>query len=404
MANEKQKFQSKPLTNTCLKLTHVLHFLFFVIGLSFGMITCSYFKNFLTFPFTNSQFINVYSLSSFSSSSPPPLLPPPPSPESSLASSNSSAALIKQKEYSVMHDMSDDELLSKACNVSVSVQENNSDDHKIVPKLAFMFLTYGPLPLAELWEKYFKGHEGFFSIYVHPHPSYNDSWPETSVFFGRRIPSQAVIWGTGTMIAAERRLLANALLDISNQRFILLSESCIPLVNFKTTYDYLMNSTLSFVQSYDDPKKRGRGRYNHTMSPTINVTNWRKGSQWFEVRRDLAVHIISDQLYYKVFQDHCFPPCYMDEHYIATLVNMLYPEINSNRTITWVDWSRGGPHPVKFGRNYITDEFLNSIRYGSECVYDGKNTTLCFLFARKFLPNALDPLLRISPLVLGYDP
>lgn len=69
-----------------------------------------------------------------------------------------------------------------------------------------------------------------------------------------------------------------------------------------------------------------------------------------------------------------------------------------------MDWSRGGPHPAKFSSRDVTDEFLNKIRYGSECVYNGNVTSVCFLFARKFLPNALEPLLRIAPVLLGFDP
>lgn len=61
---------------------------------------------------------------------------------------------------------------------------------KTVPKVAFMFLTAGPLPLALLWEKFFKGHNGFYSIYVHSLPSYADEMPQNSVFYGTRIPSQ----------------------------------------------------------------------------------------------------------------------------------------------------------------------------------------------------------------------
>ena len=57
-------------------------------------------------------------------------------------------------------------------------------------KVAFMFLTAGPLPLADLWEMFFEGHHGFYSIYVHSHPSYVHEMPPTSVFYGRRIPSQ----------------------------------------------------------------------------------------------------------------------------------------------------------------------------------------------------------------------
>ena len=80
------------------------------------------------------------------------------------------------------------------------------------------------------------------------------------------------------MIDGERRLLKSALLDFTNERFVLLSECCIPLFNF-TIYSYLMNASESNIGSYDDPRKVGRGRYNLKMWPEINISDWRKGSQ-----------------------------------------------------------------------------------------------------------------------------
>lgn len=205
------------------------------------------------------------------------------------------------------------------------------------------------------------------------------------------------------MIDAERRLLANALLDPSNDRFVLLSETCIPIFNFTTVYNHLINAKESHVGSYDDPRKVGRGRYNPKMFPTITISNWRKGSQWLEVNRKLAVEIVSDTKYYPIFREHCSPPCYMDEHYIPTMVNILCPEQNLNRSITWVDWSVGGPHPGKFGKQAISDKFLDQIRFGKNCTYNGNSSSICFLFARKFLPSALEPLLQIAPTLLHFN-
>ncbi|KAK6151010.1 hypothetical protein DH2020_015942 [Rehmannia glutinosa] len=299
--------------------------------------------------------------------------------------------------------MSDDELLLRASRVDQELPRNI----KIVEqyKVAFMFLTPGPLPLAPFWDRFFTGHQGMYSIYVHPHPSFNySSVPQDSAFYGRAIPSQPVYWGTISMIDAERRLLANALLDSSNQRFVLLSDSCIPVFNFTTIYNYLMGTNHSFLGSFDDPRKPGRGRYNRLMWPNVTIEQWRKGSQWFEIHRELALKIVSDGTYYKIFRDFCLPPCYNDEHYLPTLVNIVCPEMNSNRSVTWVDWSRGGPHPRKFGWIDVRIELLNQIRFGSECVYNGNTTNMCNLFARKFLPNTLGPLLRVAPLLLGFDP
>lgn len=205
------------------------------------------------------------------------------------------------------------------------------------------------------------------------------------------------------MIDAERRLLANALLDFSNERFVLLSETCIPLFNFTTIYNYLINSNQIFLSSFDDPRPIGRGRYNKRMYPTVTLTDWRKGSQWFEVNRKLAIEIVSDVTYYPVFRNNCMPPCYMDEHYLPTLVTMVSPELTSNRTVTWVDWSDGGSHPTRFMRKDVSDGFLNRIRYGFNCSYNGEESSICFLFARKFHPSTLQSLLNIAPKLLGFN-
>ncbi|XP_061355279.1 glycosyltransferase BC10-like [Gastrolobium bilobum] len=212
-----------------------------------------------------------------------------------------------------------------------------------------------------------------------------------------------VKWGENSMIEAERRLLANALLDFSNQRFVLLSESCIPLFNFSTIYTYLMNSTKTFVEAYDLPGDVGRGRYSPKMRPQVKLSQWRKGSQWFQIDRALAIGIVSDRQYFPVFKKYCNPEYYSDEHYLPTLVSIKYWKRNSNRTLTWVDWSRGGPHLSRYIRPHVTFDFLDKLRYGSSCEYNGQRTNVCHLFARKFTPHALDRLLRFAPKIMQFN-
>ncbi|PSR91142.1 3-dehydroquinate synthase [Actinidia chinensis var. chinensis] len=297
----------------------------------------------------------------------------------------------------LLHSMTDEELMWRASMVPGIAEF----PYNRTPKVAFMFLTRGSLPLAPLWEKFFRGHDGLFSIYLHTTPEFTGEPPESSVFYKRRIPSKPVQWGRATMIDAERRLLANALLDFSNQRFVLISETCIPLFNFTTTYTYLINSNHSFLGLFDDPRPMGRGRYNKRMWPTISLSDWRKGSQWFEAHRELAVQIVSDIKYYPIFEAHCKPPCYMDEHYLPTLVQKACPGLTSNRTVTWADWAGGGSHPTRFVRKDVNKEFLNRIRYGFNCSYNGGLSSICFLFARKFHPSTLQPLLEIAPALFG---
>lgn len=213
---------------------------------------------------------------------------------------------------------------------------------------------------------------------------------------------QIAEWGRMSMCDAERRLQANALLDISNEWFILLSESCIPLSNFSIVYRYLSRSRYSFMGSFDEPGPYGRGRYNRNMAPEVNLTDWRKGSQWFEINRVLAVKIIEDTTYYPKFKEFCRPSCYVDEHYFQTMFSIETPHLLANRSLTYVDWSRGGAHPATFGKADITKDFFNKIAESKTCLYNNQPTRLCFLFARKFAPSALEPLLELASEVLGF--
>ncbi|RCV29401.1 hypothetical protein SEVIR_6G009200v4 [Setaria viridis] len=297
------------------------------------------------------------------------------------------------------HSMTDDELFWRASLVP------RAEDFPFqrVPKVAFLFMTRGPIPFAPLWDKFFRGHQGLYSVYVHTVPDYKLNVSKNSAFYGRQIPSEEVSWGSITLVDAEKRLLANALLDFSNERFVLLSESCIPVFNFPTVYEYLINSAHSFVESYNIDTPQCAGRYNRRMAPHIMADQWRKGSEWFELNRELAVQIVADYKYYSIFRKHCRPSCYPDEHYIPTYLHLFHGPLNANRTITWVDWSRGGPHPASYGAADITEEFIQTIRNnGTQCFYNSKPTSVCYLFARKFAPNALGRLMNLTSTVLDF--
>ena len=144
-----------------LQSSIIFQIFFFVIGLTLGFLTCLYLRSF-----------SVSILSPISSS---------------LANGTSKCVSLKNQDF-LTHNMSDQELFQKA----LLMVPQKGLPGRLVPKVAFMFLTKGPLPLTLLWEKFFKGHEGFYSIYVHSHPSFNDSDPEDSIFYGRRIPSQVI--------------------------------------------------------------------------------------------------------------------------------------------------------------------------------------------------------------------
>nr|XP_023887086.1 uncharacterized protein LOC111999199 [Quercus suber] len=159
---------------------------------------------------------------------------------------------------------------------------HDHDDHHFEgpPKIAFLFLVRKDLPLDFLWGAFFKnGDAANLSIYIHSEPRFvfDETTTSSAFFYGRQLTNSIqVVWGESSMIMAERLLLEKALEDPANQRFILLSDSCIPLYEFSYIYNAVMSSPKSFVDSFININE---DRYDPKMSPAIPEEKWRKGSQ-----------------------------------------------------------------------------------------------------------------------------
>lgn len=299
------------------------------------------------------------------------------------------------------------------------------------PKIAFLFLVRRGLPLDFLWGSFFENADtGNFSIYVHSEPGFefDESTTRSRFFYGRQLKSSIqVIWGESSMIEAERLLLDAALEDPANQRFVLLSDSCVPLYNFSYIYSYLMASPRSFVDSFLDVKE---GRYHPKMSPVIPKDKWRKGSQWIALIRSHAEVIVDDVVILPVFKKLCKrrPPldaskgklniklqkqhnCIPDEHYVQTLLSMseLEGELE-RRTVTYTVWNQSatkmenkGWHPKTFSYANASPQKIKEIKginhidyeteYRTEWCRTNSTFVPCFLFARKFSRGAAMRLL-----------
>ncbi|KAL8505314.1 hypothetical protein ACS0TY_016524 [Phlomoides rotata] len=196
--------------------------------------------------------------------------------------------------------LTDDEIAS---HVVIRDILNMSPSISKTPKIAFLFLTPGALPFEKLWDKFFQGHEGRFSVYVHA--SKDKPVHFSRYFINREIRSSKVVWGKISMVDAERRLIGNALQDPENMHFVLLSDSCIPLRDFDYVYNYLMYTNVSFVDCFEDPGPHGSGRYSENMLPEVEKKDFRKGAQWFTMKRQHAIIVMADSLYYTKFKEYC---------------------------------------------------------------------------------------------------
>ncbi|KAL6546799.1 hypothetical protein OROMI_022520 [Orobanche minor] len=189
-------------------------------------------------------------------------------------------------------------------------------------KIAFLFLVRKNLPLDFLWASFFENVEkAKFSIYIHSEPGFvfDESNTRSAFFLNRQLNNSIkVAWGEASMIEAERVLFEEALQDPANQRFILLSDSCVPLYNFSYIYKYLMDSPRSFVDSFFDKKDV---RYNPKMSPVIHRNKWRKGSQVIFFNDDFAL----------------WPDEWIDiKPATVLLTSMKFPKVQFGRYDIWV--------------------------------------------------------------------
>ncbi|PIN21331.1 hypothetical protein CDL12_05967 [Handroanthus impetiginosus] len=299
------------------------------------------------------------------------------------------------------------------------------------PKIAFLFLVRRNLPLDFLWESFFENVDrDNFSIYIHSQPGFvfDESTTRSALFYNRQLKNRIkVAWGEASMIEAERLLFEEALQDPANQRFVLLSDSCVPLYNFSYIYNYLMDSPRSFVDSFLDKKDI---RYNPKMSPVIPKKRWRKGSQWITLIRRHAEVVVDDDIVFPIFKKFCkrLPPidltkvkkktklqkqhdCIPDEHYVQTLLAMHNLEAElERRTVTYTLWNQSTGnaeneawHPFTFTYADSGPQQIKRIRdinhiyyeteFRTEWCSNNSTSVPCFLFARKFSQGAAMRLL-----------
>ncbi|KAB1199568.1 hypothetical protein CJ030_MR2G020355 [Morella rubra] len=289
-------------------------------------------------------------------------------------------------------------------------------------KIAFLFLTNSDLHFSPLWERFFQGNSHLYNIYVHADPSVNVTHPD-GVFRDRFIPAKRTYRASPTLISATRRLLATALLDDpANAYFAVLSQYCIPLHSFRYVYRSLITST-SFDRTESDPEsmtqfgvrvryksfievlskertlwKRYTARGRFAMMPEIPFEKFRVGSQFFVLTRRHAVVVIKDRTLWRKFKLPCYREneCYPEEHYFPTLLSMVDPNGCTQYTLTKVNWTGTvNGHPYTYRPAEVSSDLIYRLRQS--------NFSESYLFARKFTPDCLKPLMGMAKSIIFRD-
>lgn len=134
------------------------------------------------------------------------------------------------------------------------------------------------------------------------------------------------------------------------------------------------------------------------MLPEVPFDKFRIGSQFFILTRQHAVVVVRERRLWKKFRLPCIAveSCYPEEHYFPTLLSMADPEGCTGYTLTRVNWTDSvDGHPHLYQPPEVSPELIHELRKS--------NFTHPYLFARKFSPNCLGPLLNISDSVIFRD-
>ena len=288
-------------------------------------------------------------------------------------------------------------------------------------KIAFLFLTNSDLHFAPLWIRFFPNNSDLYNLYVHADPSVNITRP-AGPFLGRFIVSKRTYRGSPTLISAMRRLIATAIIDDpANAYFALLSQYCIPLHSFSYVYNSLFSSTTfdstsskselthlgvrirfkSFIEIVSKERhlwQRYNARGRLTMMPEVPFEKFRVGSQFFVLTRKHALLVVNDRMLWRKFKIPCktSDDCYPEEHYFPTLLSMMDLNGCTQYTLTRVNWTgTANGHPYTYRSSEVSPKLIHQLRKS--------NYSDSYLFARKFTPDCLKPLMGIAKSVIFRD-
>ncbi|KAK3124475.1 hypothetical protein QOZ80_7BG0587040 [Eleusine coracana subsp. coracana] len=319
-------------------------------------------------------------------------------------------------------DEPDDLALFRRATLEAAVTSSSSAAAAAAPpKVAFLFLTTTDLHFAPLWERFFAGHESRRTVYVHADPSSRlNRLLLTPSFRGRFVAAKPTRRADASLIAAARRLLAAALLDDpANAYFALLSPSCVPLHSFPFLYSTLFPTpnpnpnpnpphhkpTISYIEVLKgEPQMASRYAARGgeaAMLPEVPYARFRIGSQFFALARRHAALVVRESRLWRKFRAPCKPEardheCYPEEHYFPTLLDMADPAGVARYTLTRVNWTGSvAGHPHTYAAAEVSPGLIRELRVS--------NNTHPYMFARKFAPECLAPLMDIADSVIFKD-
>jgi len=249
-------------------------------------------------------------------------------------------------------------------------------------KIAFCFLIYDSINHEELWKKFFeKSTKSKYNIYIH----YKENLPLKYFEENKLDHCIETAWGHKSLVQASNLLFKKAFDDTANYKFVLLSNSCIPLKSFDNVYDFLTKDNMGYVNEsgYSD-------YYKDFDIYKRNPELFAKTSQWVILNREIVekIGLVDDDVIEQNFNmygpDEIYYYTWMKHHNLDDQV-VKFNNLSSGAT-TFTYWSDMPEYPFPkssaspYAYDKISTEEIDYLlaqpclfgrKFNKNCVVDG---------------------------------
>jgi len=206
-------------------------------------------------------------------------------------------------------------------------------------KIAFLFIVKDRIHKIDLWKQYFAGSEELYSCYIVSKSDIVENDIPNVINLPDKYDSD---YGGVKYVKTVIFMLKEALANKKNFKFVLFTESCIPITNFKCFYSHLTKNDSAFINMMyvsDEYWKAGAHRYTQLSRRDIKRSEWYgHNAQGITFNRKLAKFLIST----KSRLSNVTNVYNIDEHYYAYAIianKMKFSDFNIDySSLIFVNW------------------------------------------------------------------
>jgi hypothetical protein len=260
------------------------------------------------------------------------------------------------------------------------------------PKIAFLFLTYNNLKRPDIWNKFFNIENDITEIdnsskYANKFSIYNHSKEKDKVtdilLKDRHIPENIdTCWGCFSTVEANILMMKAALKDPLNKKFILVSDSCLPIISFNKLYQELIKDDKNIINFWKE--NNTLDRYDSIIEPQFSKLEFKKhcaqGLIFNRTSTELLVNTLSE------YKNKWKNMTCVDEHYFGNLLSFLDPNniknTIQNNNVTFDMWQIDKLNYENINSNDIKSDHYINLKILSNKAID-RLREHNFIFARK---------------------